>query len=425
MRHSMRRLGPIALFALGSALPATSALADNTTPTTSGSGKCEGSVKGKSIAGDTFLAIKGGTRLTGNNAGTVFGRAECECRSHDIAMRINFTMPVDRTVSGVATEAWVGSATCSDQTQRTTINTRCQPVNANDPPGNTGFSVQVEDLRQIGNIDIPIPAEALNDPRPVGTPAANYPYTCTNSAGDSRTFYVLILDDPQKPASCSVPLSVKMSLPTPPSDVQVKSGDGALNVSWSVPSGTAGIDAYQILCRKKAAPMQPAMSEEFRGKTAYYFSSCVDGVLYRRPLPGMSKNETPIAKNPAATPFLPTEAAAPIPIDPKFLCSDRIGAMGTQFSHRLTGLDNGSEYEIEVVSIDPYGNAAPAALVSATPQAVVSPLAAFCGEGQDCPAGFGCALTRRSTPTAGGLFGFGLLGLIGLAARRRSARRAS
>ena len=118
-----------------------------------------------------------------------------------------------------------------------------------------------------------------------------------------------------------------------------------------------------MLCRSKNTPNVPVMSDEFRSSTPYYFSACIDGMLYRRPLNSGNTNTTEerpgFGTMPAAGKFL---------VDPRFICSDRVTATTTDLSARIAGLNNGEEYEVMVVSIDSYGNATESAVVVGTPQ---------------------------------------------------------
>jgi hypothetical protein len=117
-------------------------------------------------------------------------------------------------------------------------------------------------------------------------------------------------------------------------------------------------------------------------------------------------------------------ADVPFAVDGRYICSDKVSATGTSLSQRIDDLENGAEYEVMVVSIDPYGNPAASPVVVGTPQPTQSPLAPYCQNGV-CPGGFGCQLATGPVGAGGlGLLALGgLLLLIRVGRERRAAAR--
>ena len=205
------RLSPAAcglLASLGIAVPA--GYADGTT---SGTGTCSGTVGTAMLAGNTRLSVNG-TLIQAAVASSVFGRAECECKSRDISMRVQLSgggvvAPADN--SGVS--MYIGQDNCSEQTQRTTTGALCEQITNANPPGNESFQLDLAKFKSIGPFDIPLPAEPITAPRPVNNTDSPYLYNkCDTNGPQTRTVNVLIGPD-ASPASCKLPLTVSTSLP--------------------------------------------------------------------------------------------------------------------------------------------------------------------------------------------------------------------
>lgn len=375
------------------------ALADGTT--TTGSGTCSGMVNSKTISGKTMMALGG--ELVTQNQGVVFGRAECECRSRGLRMRVLLDQAVAQDGQTFSTSMYVGQDNCSEQTPRTTSGAQCEQITSANPPGNGDFSIEPNAFRSVSPIDLLLPAEALMKPKPVGS--TSWDYKCDTGGPQNVTAQVLLGPD-SGPATCKLLLSVNTQGPTAPSLNSVGSGSGALTARWSVPTGTSGIQYYQVLCRSVKSPTVPVMSDEFLSSTPYFFSACIDGKLYRRPLNASNTNTTEdrpgYGEKPTAGTFL---------VDPRFICSERITATTSDLSARISGLSNGEDYEVMVISIDNYGNASPSTVMIGTPQPTKGVLDDICQKEADCPAGFGCSASGR-VPAPSTLLSLSVFALI-------------
>lgn len=457
-RRHRRPTGPGLLLGLGLALPGVAA-AQMTGTATTGNGTCSGMISNKAISGKTRLAVGNSEsryEFAPERAGAVFGMAECQCRSRDLFLRVY--MDAAGTAPAIAdpgTRMYVGNDDCDQQEKQSQPNYTCDQISTMNPPNNGGFQLSYTSFRAIGAIDISIPSEALTRPKPFGNPMP-WSYACEPLAQQNYTAMVL-LGPASAPAVCKLPLTVKTQAATAPNIDSIDSGDGGLTVRWSVPELTSGIEYYQVLCRKRSKPQVPAMSQDYLNSTLYYFSACINGTLYRRPLAGSMNNtvvnppdggttEVPdmaspedlagvdlsgvdLASTDLAGSTADMAAASDFPVDPHFICSPPVQAIATSLDQRIGGLENGQEYDIMVVSIDPYGNAAPSTVQRGMPQQTLHPLGGLC-TGSDCPTGFGCQAVPGD-PAAVASFGAGgmvLLGAVvglGLRLRRRREARAA
>ncbi len=409
-----------------------------------GTGTCTGMVNTATIAGTTTLAVGSGDQqmLLQQNANNAFGRAECECRSRDLSLRIQLSTPLPpgTTIGAVSPRLYVGQADCKDLSKRGQPGYPCEPITNDGPPGySADFNSIAQSFKSVGPFSIPIPAESLTNPKPVG--ATDWPWSCNIGAIPSNTISLLVGADPT-PAVCSLNLSVNTTPPTAPSNLSLSAGDSALTVNWSIPQGTSGIEYFQILCRKQN-DSNPVMSDDFVKSTKYWFSSCVNGTLYRRPLSVTMTDNTVVPPPPGVTmpppPDMGTGTAdggtadggtadggtgtsgSTFPIDGRFICSDRISSTETAPSRRISNLQNGQAYEVMVVSIDAYGNPAASSVKVGVPQPTLSPLQPFCDQnGGICPTGFGCQ--AAATPVGVGTVSFLAFSALFLLVRRRRAR---
>lgn len=397
----------ILVFTLGLGVPSWAA-ADQ--PMT-GSGTCTGMVDGVAIAGTTSMWIKDAP--VDLSKGHPFGKAECECHSRDVQMRVVMQTTVSQVGALPQIAMWTGDDVCSDSARRVP-GARCEQITTNNPPGNSQFKLDASSFRQTVPIDIGLPGEAITTPQSL--PASMTPtYSCDTGGPQNYTVQVLLGPSGPSPATCKLPLAVNTRGPTAPTLDTVGSGNSALTVRWSVPTGTTDAQYYQVLCRSKNSPNTPVMSEDFLSATPYYFSACIDGVLYRRPLNSANTNTTEARPGLGATPV-----AGKFLVDPRFICSDRITATTTDLSARIEGLNNGEDYEVMVVAIDGYGNATESAVVIGTPQPTKGLLDDVCTNEANCPTGFGCSALGASASPSSLLPVATFVLLLGRSRRRRA-----
>jgi len=410
---------------LGTALGlvAMPAWAQTTGMTSTDKGTCEGMVGMQAIQGTTYVTV--GKEPILSMAGYVYGRAECECKTSDLGMRVLMTTPIPAGTAGVGAEAWVGASDCASATNRTQTGSICEKADS---------AVSVSSFMSTAAIDISFASEKIPNPKTVNwmpTPDKPvWPYSCDVNGTSTRTLYVLLGDVTGSPAACKMPISVDTTPPPEPIEISASSGDGAITVRWTAPTGdnSQDIEFYQVLCRRPDQPTQPVKDASFRENTRYFYSACVDGKMYRRPPPTQAANNPP-----APTSDIPKAAmdpkATPFSLHPAFICSDRVQAMGaSSFSTRVDGLENDIEYELAVVAIDRNGNpSSPKSLVKAMPKPVSNPFAQYCESGSaNCPIGFGCSLAvaRQASASVSGLW-LALAGLPLFLRRRRAKAAAS
>jgi len=404
---------------LGTALwlAAVPAWAQTTGTTSTDKGSCEGMVGMQAIQGTTYVTV--GKEPIMSMAGYVYSRAECECKTSDLGMRILMTTPIPAGTAGVGAEAWVGASDCTSTTNRTQTGSICEKA---------ASAVSVSSFMSTAAIDIAFASEKIPNPKTVNwmpTPEQPvWPYSCDVNGTSTRTLYVLLGDVTATPASCKMPIAVDTTPPPEPTDISAASGDSAVTLRWTAPTmdNSQDIEFYQILCRRPDQPTVPVKDSSFRENNRYFYSACINGRMYRRPPPTQASNSPPN----------PTDGIPPAAMDPKdtpfslhpaFICSDRVQATGAStFSARIDGLENGVAYQLAVVAIDRNGNpSAPKTLVTATPQPVANPFAPFCeGENANCPIGFGCRFSA-ARPQAGrsDLIWLALVGLPLVLRRRR------
>jgi MYXO-CTERM domain-containing protein len=405
-------LGPAAA-ALGLLLPLAGAPgpAQAQMTSTTGSGTCSGSIDNKMIAGTTSISIGTGdeqTLVPVAQAGAIFSRAECECRSRDVFMHIVLTSPAP-VASNFGLGMYIGDADCAKLSYRNSTSPSCDPAAM---PSDQSF-------RRTAPFDVALPSEVVTQPRPKAQDPMTWMYSCADTNGpQQRTATITLGPDSDAPASCTLPLAVNTRPPTAEVTINsITSGNGALGVNWSVPEGTVGIDSYQVLCRKKSDPKTPVRDEGFLTSQRYWFSSCLDGVLYRRPVPGRDKNMR------VERAGFTTSQRLDFPLDPRFICSGRIMATTNSLNTRIDGLVNQEVYQVMVVAIDTYGNAKPSALMEGTPLVTQNPLESFCDDKGNCPTGFGCSVGQAPSRSAVPTFGLFLLWLLGLFGLRRARRQ--
>jgi hypothetical protein len=345
-----------------------------------------GTCTGTGFAGIVGLSVpnpNGGALQTVQAASIpyVFGNAECVCPAADanrINLEIKLTTPLPIGTTGTA-EVWVGSGCDVYATRTSSTQMQCEKVGTLDIQTFTSAS------NSIGNIEIPIPGDAINSP---------VSHSCSSDV-TSNNIWVFFYKDPVNPfATCSLTgLNEQNRAPLGAEDVNTGSGDGAVDVRWTVPAqGSYNPSYFQVLCADDCGnaittkPKQPL------------YSTCIDGVLHRRQintggtlgngsgsdggtsntdggatlLDNLQPYDAPLVSctNDGVNDHYPTIDGGTNPgpladLDPKFVCSGQLGP--TTASTRVTGLQNGNRYHFVVVAVDNYGNATASPAVAETP----------------------------------------------------------
>jgi hypothetical protein len=197
------------------------------------------------------------------------------------------------------------------------------------------------------------------------------------------------------------------------------------------------VERYQVLCRDVLSPNTPVMPELAEKR---FYSVCLNGQMFRRtnligsvvtptPQPDMGTRTMGLPERPSETdeadmagaadlapaadmrPLTPFEA-----LSPSFICSDEIRSAAATLEARISGLQNGRDYEFVVVAIDGYGNPRGSAGVTGRPRPALNLLDALHRSGNWA----GCALAGRGGPAGPAPVLLLLLSIVGLRLRRRT-----
>lgn len=446
-----RRLSLALVIALGSGLWAGAARAQM-------AATCSGMLGNQQVTGTIYLNVP----VTGDkivrvdpskndgNAGGVFNRAECECKTagaSGVQMAVIMSAPIPLSVTGQGLTMWLGTgADCTDSTNQ---NNSCFQLNP------APKELSLASFQSTAEFTIPLPADLLTDP--LGVPKGG-PRSCESKMQTSIVNILIGASANPVPVTCklSVPINTIAPIISNPGGVTIGAGDGALTVNF--PTEMSGARSYQVLCREKGATTPVASLSERYSATPFY-STCVNGAIKRRiEVPGsaasggtsdggvtttdggfLTQGPTPsnrIGKRGGWTPQdtgdMATPDLAPVTdpfllLDPSFLCSERVTGGGTTATTRIDGLENDHDYEVLVVAIDVFGNATPYSVQTGRPRPAQNLGEAL---GKDAQGngylGFRCqAAPGGARPKAP--VGLALLALVGLslgARRRRPGARA-
>ena len=230
LRGVMRKSNVLVLLTAITLAPAT-ALA---LPVPQTSGTCSGTdASGGTIAGSVGLAIPDGNggyqSVQAAAVPYVFGAAECQCATQDIALEIQLTSAFGNADTPATVEVWVGAG-CDDYATRTTPGeTACEKLTLGIPNFVDFTTASTAALF----IHIPIPAQSLFAP---------VTHVCTPTTV-SNGIYVFIYNDPSQPtASCTLTDSTENS--QPPTAV------AAVKASPNTASSTGGVEVSGR-CRRR------------------------------------------------------------------------------------------------------------------------------------------------------------------------------
>src|SRR5690606_4492143 len=218
-------------------------------------------------------------------------------------------------------------------------------------------------------------------------------------------------------------------------DIEASGGEGAVEISWTLPSSRAGdIEYFQVLCARADGStgedddlprdLDPRYLTTAAACGVEDPSICPQPVAVERVLPGEEPDAGP--GEPDAGPGAPDGGAPTMcgdlpggleDLDPMHLCAE---ATGTESSVRVEGLENGVAYRIVLVVVDPSRNPLALDLGELQP----SPVKDFWEDYKDQGGGAsgGCSATSDGR---GGLLAILLVALVvgaGRAVRRRRRR---
>jgi hypothetical protein len=244
---------------------------------------------------------------------------------------VNASAPVGRPL-----EIWVGP-NCSDDPTRAM---NCHPITA---AGQTSVDV----LSTSKNVRPEIPLFDFMVPKPGATDATG----CNNLQGQG-TLWALVDTSMNSIPDYFVPQTVQIDTTPPPVPTELRASgiDGGIKLSWTAPIDNSDVYRYQALCAV-ASDDSPAPLKDRPG--AYYVTShnlCgVDNAFDLKPVEMPVPADAPDA---AAAIMLPTALQN---LDPQFLC----GEDQSQTSSGLTisGLVNGTQYKVVLLTMDKFGNA--------------------------------------------------------------------
>jgi hypothetical protein len=326
------------------------------------------------------LVLPSGDKVGDAAAPYVFGAAECQCHSTDLALRLELLTSIPIAKANGQLQVWVGAG--CDQLINRMGSPQCRQV------VDTGLDYQqfVQGLTVSGPIDLPLSSDALFGDSCAPVLQANNVYLLFMPDGDLAN-----------PEVCRYELQ-ESGLVTTPAAPTATAADGAVTLTWSVPVGEGEQvpSSYQVLCADADGNPVPGKSIASQA-----YSVCNSGVLSRR--------------NTLAAPGLTSPNAAPTStfdaLDPAFRCSEKIDPTGPVIAARINGLDPTKAYQFIVVAVDTSGNPVPSSVVVTTPPPPPTPKSNGCDY-----------LGARTTHDSLGLVVMALL-LVAIGGLRRTARQ--
>lgn len=303
--------------------------------------------------------IVSGKQFTEPTSGTkdllhYFNLAHCNCAQANLGQPPGpvvgqFTYHLRETmISGVhfGADFWAGTS-CDDATHRNTGNLTCiqLPVTVGNVdqdlyPGGTDLNFnlyqvvngpQTGDCVQLDNANNAI--YALVDTTAGST---NYNYSANQPVGALTGEAATVGGTDTKP-------------PPLPTSLTARPSENEIDLSWKPSSGNnTDIAYYQALCAKVDGSQARSPSDSPQYVTTQ--GTCPGAVA-----------SVPMAEVPTLTPLNNGEAAVPTPVgagfatlDPKFICGQASSATATSMAIR--GLENGTPYQVILVTVDLHGN---------------------------------------------------------------------
>jgi hypothetical protein len=187
--------------------------------------------------------------------------------------------------------------------------------------------------------------------------------------------------------------------PPAPTNIAVRGAEGAAEISWSLGSPEDDVEYFQVLCAEVTdAGLQTVRSEEPRYRTSADVCGEPDPLTVIETAPGVLPSDDALTE-----------------LNTEFVCGE---VSGTATSIRVDGFENGVDYRLVLVAVDPAGNPTAVDLGIATPKPARDFWEDYLDQGGTAEGG--CAAG------GGGLLGLLVIGglLLGRVGRRRTTASA-
>lgn len=313
--------------------------------------------------------------MSATDVAEFFNASHCICGT-PFAVRLQLSGQSGR-LDSVPVEVWVGNA-CDDTENLADRDQRCTQI------------ATVSDINDLQTPQtIPIPVAELVSPGITQGGVLPPPYACPATEA-TRNVFVLVDDNGdneyENVFTLADDLFVDAVAPPEPTEVQASAGENGAQVTWKLPqSNTDDLRSFQILCARTDGTVSD--DDGFPRADADYqtpLTECPELFATAAPLPGGRARGGGDGGPVDAGAVDAGADAGPPPagldvLDPMFVCSDPIGS--TSSTARVDGLENGVEYELVLVTVDPRRNPAVTALGRITPSEVIDFWEDYKGQG--------------------------------------------
>jgi hypothetical protein len=305
----------------------------------------------------------------------------------DVKVRFTVTM-AGLPDPGSYVQAWAGPSDCAPQAARTAATAACWPVYSANVAQATASTIDINVQDIVAQAGLTSTGLNLAYARATKADCAT---AATRIPGEATlgVYFVVVPAAGGDGASVNQPFKVKLAGPAAPTGVSLSEGDGLLNVNWTpaADSTTQGFAVYT----------DPPVSGGDAGASAGDAGLCSSAVL---------SSGTPAADLGA------------------YLAATASGS--TSVSATLTGLKNGTTYNVAVAAKDSYDNTGPLSALSSSTCGTPAPIDDFWKKYHEAggTAGGDCAVMAPGASVADPWVSYGAAGalvVLGAAlARRRS-----
>jgi len=294
------------------------------------------------------------TELTSDERLRYFNLAHCNCAREDKGMETRFSYLIHASADpnlgrSVQLDFWAGSTTCTNDDQRNESE-NCRKletltdIDVSTFPSGTRKEFKLFDVINGKQHEDEPCLQTDGD-----VPIYAFANTQGNTTSDSYDFKTSQNVGSQYPEV--VTTKVLDTKPPPlPTQISATSTDGGIRISWKPPeTDNTDISYYQALCAKIDGTVAREQEQEAKYVTTASLCEVADSAnddpaLQEAPL---SNGGTPVT---APSRDLGTLGA----LDEKFICGHVNG--GTSSSLTITGLENGTEYQLILLTVDLHGN---------------------------------------------------------------------